>query len=66
MFGHSLCGDLYILAGLQDGVNSYADVQELNVSLLHMETFEPSLGIFVANQTKAEMVEFIKEYAMVK
>ena len=25
-----------------------------------METFEPSLGMFVANQTKADVVEFIK------
>ena len=25
-----------------------------------METFEPSLGMFVANQTKADEVEFIK------
>ena len=30
------------------------------VSLLHMKTFEPSLGMFVANQTKAVVVEFIK------
>ena len=29
------------------------------VSLLHMEIFEASLGMFVANQTKAEVVDFI-------
>ena len=32
------------------------------ISLLHMEIFEASLGMFVVNQTKAEVVGFTKNY----